>query len=37
MRKKLKEVGSVIPKVSEAIIKLRNEMSEGEKGADYKC
>lgn len=34
---KLKEVGSVIPKMSEAILNLRNEVSEGKKGAAYKC
>lgn len=36
LKDKLKEVGGVIPKISEAIIKLRNEVSEGKKGADYK-
>lgn len=36
LKNKLKEVDNVIPKMSEAIIKLRDEMSEGKKGADYK-
>jgi len=37
LKSKLKEVGSVIPKMSEAILNLRNEVSEGKKGAAYKC
>lgn len=37
LKSKLKEVGSVIPKMSEAILNLRNEVSEGKKGATYKC
>lgn len=37
LKNKLKEVGSVIPKMSEAILNLRNEVSEGKKGATYKC
>ncbi|XP_011691422.1 PREDICTED: SUN domain-containing protein 2-like isoform X2 [Wasmannia auropunctata] len=31
LKSKLKEVGSVIPKMSEAILNLRNEVSEGKK------
>lgn len=37
LKSKLKEVGRVIPKMSEAILSLRNEVSEGKKGAAYKC
>ena len=37
LKSKLKEVGSVIPKMSEAILNLRNEVSEGKKDAMYKC
>jgi len=37
LKSKLKEVGNVIPKMSEAILNLRNEVSEGKKGAAYKC
>lgn len=37
MQNKLKEVGNMIPKMSEAIIKLQNEVSEGKRSADYKC
>lgn len=37
LKSKLKEVGTVIPKMSEAILNLRNEVSEGKKGAAFKC
>lgn len=37
LKSKLKKVGNVIPKMSEAILNLRNEVSEGKKGAMYKC
>lgn len=37
LQNKLQEVGSVIPKMSEAILNLRNAVSEGKKGATYKC
>lgn len=33
LRTKLKEVGYVIPKMSEAILILRKEVSEGKRGA----
>lgn len=36
LQNKLKEVGFAIPKISEAILKLRDEVTEGKKGArDY--
>lgn len=33
LQNKLKEVGFAIPKISEAILKLRDEVTEGKKGA----
>lgn len=35
LKSKLKEVGYVIPKMSEAILYLRNEVSEGKKDMMY--
>lgn len=35
LKSKLKEVGYVIPKMSEAILYLRNEVSEGKKDMIY--
>lgn len=37
LKSKLKEVGNVIPKMSEAILNLRKEVSEGKEGAMCKC
>lgn len=36
LKSKLKEVGYVIPKMSEAILYLRNEVSEGKKDMMYR-
>lgn len=35
LKSKLKEIGYVIPKMSEAILYLRNEVSEGKKDMMY--
>lgn len=36
LKSKLKEIGYVIPKMSEAILYLRNEVSEGKKDMMYR-